>query len=291
MKRRFLRFVIAFFLAANIALAAVPKWIGDRIVDKIMDFGDKHIHGPFKKGGGDEAATRNVISDIVMPTKWWRAAWDALKESSTASEEQDKPGYSQAHGVPLPTAVRSPNGQPNQPGSKASPAPQAAPPQSSATQAPTMVNRDHAAVTPEGAMPESKVPAPGESAPVVPETKADDNSTPEARNDSTARSQEAPPESVWIGAGQDTWAQPHQPVVILNPELATGGGDSTPATPNRPSPAPSPVPSPTPATQSSAPAAPSSAPRDKIGPPIDHHDRITDHDWVGPDHPSNSDKA
>jgi hypothetical protein len=105
-KPKFLTQCAIAFFSANLALAAaaMPRFIGDRIVDKIMDWGDQHIHGPFKKGGGDEEAARQVISDIVMPVKAWRAVIDITTQavSNTASAVQDAPGYSQQQGVPMP---------------------------------------------------------------------------------------------------------------------------------------------------------------------------------------------
>jgi hypothetical protein len=69
--KRFAKFALVAVIAVNVGLAAaaMPKALQDRIIDKIMDFGDKHVGGPFKKNGGDEAATRQVISDIISPEK------------------------------------------------------------------------------------------------------------------------------------------------------------------------------------------------------------------------------
>src|ERR1700680_2014091 len=88
--------VAIFWVAAAVAL---PASIGNRIVDGIMDFGDKHIKGPFKKGGGDEAATRKVLSDLIMRANPWKAAGDIFvgSESRTSTPTQDEPGYSQWH--------------------------------------------------------------------------------------------------------------------------------------------------------------------------------------------------
>ena len=110
MKRTFLKVVAIAFVGANVALAAaaMPKFIGDRIVDRIMNWGDKHIGGPFKKGGGDEAVTREVVSDVVMPINAWRAVLNLTvgQQSSTATPEQDTPGWT-PQGAPLP----APQGQ------------------------------------------------------------------------------------------------------------------------------------------------------------------------------------
>src|ERR1700685_1171779 len=131
MKNRFVQFAIVAFVSANIALAAasLPDWATEKIVDKFMDWGDRHIHGPFTKGGGDEKATRQVVSEFVSPGKAWRAFYDitiGAGESNTATADQDMPGYSQKHGVPLPAGaqVQIPIGQP----------------QSSSTQPTIMVN-------------------------------------------------------------------------------------------------------------------------------------------------------
>jgi hypothetical protein len=101
---KFVAFSLVVFCMGCVSLAAMPSWIGDRVVDAVMDWGDKHIGGPFTKGGGDEDATRQVVSDILVPVKAWRAFLDitAGSESHTATAEQDTPGYSQSKGVPMP---------------------------------------------------------------------------------------------------------------------------------------------------------------------------------------------
>jgi hypothetical protein len=114
MKTTFFKIFVIAFISANIALvaaAAMPQGVSKRIVDKIMDSGDRYVGGPFKKGGGDEAATRKVIEHIISPGNPWRAALDISTEgeSSTATTEQDKPGYSQAHGVPMPSGAKVQN--------------------------------------------------------------------------------------------------------------------------------------------------------------------------------------
>jgi hypothetical protein len=89
-----------------VALAAMPQFVTDRIVDKIMDIGNKYVHGPFTKGGGDEQVTRDLVSDVVVPAKWGKALLDASRGASTGSIVKDTPGYSQEHGVPLPKGAK-----------------------------------------------------------------------------------------------------------------------------------------------------------------------------------------
>ena len=114
------RLVVVVVLAiglGSLSAAAMPHWIGDRIVDKIMNWGDKHNLAPFKKGGGDEAATRKLISDlIVMPVEPWRVMYDLSigSESKLQTIQQGKPGSSQEQGVPMPSGAhqQTPIGQP-----------------------------------------------------------------------------------------------------------------------------------------------------------------------------------
>src|SRR5580698_6776020 len=95
MKTAFFKIFVIAFISVNVVLAAaaMPEFVRDRIVDKIMAWGDKHIGGPFKKGGGDEEATRKVVEDFVSPGNPWEAAWDITTngESHTATPEQDTP--------------------------------------------------------------------------------------------------------------------------------------------------------------------------------------------------------
>ena len=86
MKTTFFKIFVIAFISANIALvaaAAMPQGVSKRIVDKIMDWGDRHVGGPFKKGGGDEAATRKVIEHIISPGNPWRAALDISTEGES----------------------------------------------------------------------------------------------------------------------------------------------------------------------------------------------------------------
>ena len=109
-KRTALKVSGVLFLGTGVALASsMPKFISDRIVDTIMEFGDKYIHGPFTKGGGDEQATRNFFLDVVVPAKWEKAFWDLTvgAESTLGSVAKDTPGYSQEHdGVLMPNGAR-----------------------------------------------------------------------------------------------------------------------------------------------------------------------------------------
>jgi hypothetical protein len=99
----------------------VPNPITDRAVDRIMEWGDKHVGGPFKKGGGDEQATRKVISDLVEPANWWDAVIDAFGTESSISTQQGIPGNSLQPGahvqVPIkqPQAEQSPSATPDRP--------------------------------------------------------------------------------------------------------------------------------------------------------------------------------
>jgi hypothetical protein len=91
---------------------ALPSQITDRIVDGVMDWGDKHISGPFKKGGGDEAATRKIIGDLLGKGRPGKIFVDISigSESNTGTAEQDAPGYSQSHdGLAMPPGAHVQN--------------------------------------------------------------------------------------------------------------------------------------------------------------------------------------
>jgi hypothetical protein len=203
-----------FVLAAT---AATPKWIGDRIVDKIMEWGDKHVKGPFKKGGGDEATTRAVVSAVVMPGKAWKTAIDLTfnNGSQTASPDQDTPGYSQQHGVPIPPgssqgSIGGPSGQPHEGG----------------------VGSQHDPTGRTGMV--SGGTASGLSG----------NSNASAQNDSGAGASQPHSNQTWLRAGENNWAQPNKETTFNpNPEVATGGKSA----PSNPAPAAQPAPSPAPA--------------------------------------------
>jgi hypothetical protein len=102
--------IVLVFVIGTCVGAATPHWIGDRIVDKIMNWGDKHDLAPFKKGGGDEAATRKILTDLIVKVKPWAAVRDVFvgSESNTASKEQDRPGHSQEYdGAQMPSGART----------------------------------------------------------------------------------------------------------------------------------------------------------------------------------------
>jgi hypothetical protein len=249
MKGRFFQFVAVAFISANVALAAaaMPKWIGDRIVDKIMDWGDRHVHGPFTKGGGDEAVTREVVSSAVMPGNAWKTAINLTfkNESQTASLEQDSPGYSQQHGVPMPQGahVQIPIGQP------------------AATQTPTQptvtVNKEihpkmlsdllsdddfgpeveQALKHPVSASP-TKEDREQASRQAVSGPSAAVNDAPVAHNDTAPTTSQAPSAQKWLRAGETTNVQVNTETVYHpNPEAATGGNSAQPTPTATPAPA------------------------------------------------------
>jgi uncharacterized membrane protein YgcG len=119
-KQKLFKFVVIPVIVFNmvcVSLAAMPTRIGTRVVDAVMNWGDKNIGGPFQKGGGDEEATRKVLTDILVPVNAWRAVLDITggSGSRTANAQQDTPGYSQGQGVPMPGGSRKqiPIGQPS----------------------------------------------------------------------------------------------------------------------------------------------------------------------------------
>src|SRR5580692_5330224 len=59
-------------------------WRG-KLVDLAMRKGDKYIHGPFTKGGGDEEATRVFLVDLLSPTDWLGLANIVLNPFATES--------------------------------------------------------------------------------------------------------------------------------------------------------------------------------------------------------------
>lgn len=73
----------------------IPDVVADRIVDAIMDWGDHTLGGPFKKGGGDEDATRSLLKDIVTKASPGSVVWDMTvgSEPHTATPKEDAPGY------------------------------------------------------------------------------------------------------------------------------------------------------------------------------------------------------
>jgi hypothetical protein len=220
LRGKLFKYVILLFVVFNLAcvsLAAMPPWVGNRVVDAIMDWGDKHIHGPFKKGGGDEKATRQVLSDILMPVKAWRAVLDITGgESQTATAEQDNPGYSQSQGVPLP-----PQGAPKQTPNTQPPAKQTPTIQPAIPISPEIHQRDRDALFSDwhGG---SQFP---------------DRSSHVADSESSGTSK-----TIELRAGEHSFADATQPAhVDLNPEHATGS--SAPAAEAaKPQPASSPAP-------------------------------------------------
>jgi hypothetical protein len=242
MKSRFVQFAAVAFISANVALAAatLPHWASERVVDKIMDWGDRHIHGPFTKGGGDEKATRQVVSAFVSPGKAWKAFYDITigGESGTATAEQDTPGDSQKQGVPLPagTHVQVPIGQP----------------QPTPTQPVVTVNPEIHPSTPEPKREATQHEGGGIFVPDRANSPTPSSGTETASNTSTGRpeaagSSQPSPSQTTLESGKTTMMQaPQSPNDIVfhpNPELATGSGQTTPA----PTPAATPVPAQTPA--------------------------------------------
>lgn len=245
--KRFFQFFVVAFISANIALAAaaMPQWIGNRIVDKIMDWGDRNVGGPFTKGGGDEAATRTVVSAVVMPGKAWKTAFDLTfkNETKTASVEQDTPGYSQKHGVPMPAGAQTqiPIGQPQAP-----------------TSQPTIiVNPEIHLGTHDGRVGsqrdtttgKSEAPsAPATSSPAGNNTSGNSDTAASGQSDGAATASGAHPKPVMLEAGKTTLVQANKEVTFNpNPELATSTAQPTPTPVAKPSSTPSPAPTAAPA--------------------------------------------
>jgi hypothetical protein len=241
----------------------------DRITDALMDFGDKHIGGPFKKGGGDEQATRSLISEILSPGKWYSALWDITlgSESTTATKEQDTPGFSQLHGVQMPAPAKV-NLAPQQQGGSSNHQPSAA--------APVAINpnsevhaaeshSDHSGIganehEPSGGNPSVEAPTAA--------SNASAQSTASSAGPNKATNQgglQAQVPLVQVGEGH--W--------VPGPTFNTNA-QGTPTAAPAPASAPTPAPAPTPAQH------------DHDGHPthdvIDHEHSI--HDWGGPDHAS-----
>lgn len=220
MKSISLKVMVLGLLSATFVLAATaatPKWIGDRIVDKIMEWGDKHVKGPFKKGGGDEATTRAVVSAVVMPGKAWKTAIDLTfnNGSQTASPDQDTPGYSQQNGVPMPPgslqgSIGGPSGQPHDSG----------------------IGSQH---DPTGRTGMVSGGAASSSA---------GNSSAAAQTDAGAGASQPHSNQIELRAGENSVVQANKETAYNpNPEAATGGKSA----PSNPAPAAQPAPSPAPA--------------------------------------------
>ena len=270
--KRFAKFALVAVIAVNVGLAAaaLPKALQDRIVDKIMDFGDKHFGGPFKKGGGDEAATRQVISDRISPEKAWRVFFDVTlnSDSSTATAEQDKPGWTpEGPSAPVPQGQPAPS---NQAPPTAAPVPVAGNTQGSAA---PQGNHDGSVGPPDHGMTHASNDAP-------------------AANANSAATAPGPTKTIELKAGENTWAQATtNPNINPNPEL-TGGGSSAPASSPAPSPSPAPVATPQPAAAPAPTPAPAPAPiqRQREGPA--GHEGGHQGGYTGPDgHSSQVDHA
>jgi hypothetical protein len=255
LKRKFIKFVVFPFIGINMvfAAAAMPSWIGDRIVDGVMNWGDRHIGGPFKKGGGDETATRQVVSDLVMPVKAWRAVLDVTlgSESKTATAEQDTPGWS-PQGVRLPVT----HGQAavdSQPTLDGLPVPSNQVPTAKQPLLVPIPTTTQVSSTPERT---HDTPV-GPSDHVTGSATRVTNDAPGGKANSEGTTPQTPTKTIELRAGEDTWAQAtKEPKVNLNPELATGGNPtptaSSPAAPSSPppsAPATNPQPAPSPAPQ------------------------------------------
>jgi hypothetical protein len=223
MKRISLKVMVVGLLCTTFALAAVtaatPKWIGDRIVDKIMEWGDKNVKGPFKKGGGDEAATRAVVSALVSPGNPLVTAFNLTFRNipSTATPDQDSPGYSQQNGVPMPAGSRA-SSQPTNSQSHDS-----------------GVGSQHDPTGRTGMV--SGGIASGSSG----------NSSAAAQNDAGAGASQPHSNQTWLRAGENSVVQANKETAFNpNPEAATGGNPApsnpAPAAQSAPSPAPTPAP-------------------------------------------------
>jgi hypothetical protein len=250
--------------------AALPARLTDKIVDQLMVWGDHYIGGPFKKGSGDEAATRAVLSDLLGKTDPLHAVLDITvkTESHTATAEEDAPGYSQAHGVPTPS------------GSSVSP-------QKPAASAPPTVINLHPEIHPvmpagkspnnldnwlddddfngppptspprvSPALPQSAIAAPASHTGAGPEGHSGTGAaSPETANGSGGGAS-AHANQIELKSGQTTWAQPNPEVSFHpNPEAANAGGAAASA----PSVAPA----------AAAPAAPAAPTRERTGPTRD----------------------
>jgi hypothetical protein len=277
MRKRIVLFVVIGLVGFDWALtaAAMPKWMADQIVDSIMNWGDKHIGGPFKKGGGDEAVTREVVSLIVEPQKAGKVIVDlSFRGSSTATPAQDTPGYSQQHGTPVPSGThkqvaigqpptpQAPNQTPqNQPSISINPEihPVDTAPvnHSMDTAAPLTTQRPDRNIQASGAGPLSGDHTHADNA-ATGGTSSSGAGNHASSGNSSGTAQNPPSPQTWLRAGETPLADAsNQPTIEINQnrDLATGTSNGSPSDAPRPAATPT-----APATTTPSPAATPNAP-------------------------------
>jgi hypothetical protein len=94
-------------MVANFEKDKIKDHIMDKIAEKVADFGGSHGITPLKPESGDRKAGEGLIKALFEKNKLG-AFIDASHESSTASPEQDTPGWAPSPAPPIVPPVAPP---------------------------------------------------------------------------------------------------------------------------------------------------------------------------------------